>query len=379
MRHEHKMFIGIFPLILLLGGLIWGKSKENETIYVYMSWMIILIVSTTLSIGGFSFWYLLHKLPLFNSIRAVTRIDQALLLPSAYLAAIFVDRLSANFHWGRNAALVLIVPGLLLEANTVSMITSSKMDWERRIDKLESSVPSKLSESPVFFFAQRDGPNYADEIDAMWVSMNHGVRTLNGYSGLKPPNYSSNFGRDCSELPKRILSYLEFIDREGDLGEYKRQISKVIPIGFSNCDPSWFNTPPETTKSLTAYSPDQFKALNFKRGEIYYNSEKQVMTNVIIENPSEIKFSVLSETNHPIKVSWRYLDPSGKPLSGYDTRENIRFDIPAHGNLAVSFPLVWPSDKAVSAIQISIVQEGLFWGHDIGIEPLVIKLDKIIG
>jgi hypothetical protein len=78
----------------------------------------------------------------------------------------------------------------------------------------------------------------------MWVAINHGVPTLNGYSGFYPPGFAVQFGNDCSELPKRILSYLSFVGRQDDKEAYVSLMQRVAPIGFMGCDDKRLTVPP---------------------------------------------------------------------------------------------------------------------------------------
>lgn len=82
--------------------------------------------------------------------------------------------------------------------------------------------------------------------------------------------------------------------------------------------------------------------------------------------------SALTTTYHHINVSWRLIDRDGKPKTGFDMRKPLFHDITPSGRSEVEIVSEFsPSD---SAIEISVVQEGLFWLHDIGVAPLVVKL-----
>jgi hypothetical protein len=60
---------------------------------------------------------------------------------------------------------------------------------------------------------------------------------MNGYSGLNPPNYSTEYGVACSEIKKRVEAYVKFSGTEEHAAKYKELIQKVIPVGFVGCDP----------------------------------------------------------------------------------------------------------------------------------------------
>lgn len=374
MRHEHQMFIGIAPLMLALVGCFVGSREKNGSTFSLMGGMLGLAIVLTLYVGGFSLWYFLHKLPLASAIRAMTRLDQALLFPIAYFAAIAVDDLRARFRWGQKAIFIVLIPFMIAEAGMTSMHTSEKRSWRQRLSALESVAPNELPDNSILFFAQRSGPPFADELDAMWVSLKNGAKTLNGYSGLFPPEYSYEFGQDCAEIPKRILSYLNFIRQPNNGDLYRGVMSRVVHVGFVGCDTAWWESPPSVTSAVRAYTADEFRGLSLSDGKVFKDGAAPGVR-LHIQNSREHAFSAKSEAGTPIRVSWRYVDSTGQPRSGWETRKNIPFDIPANGALGVFLPLKESDLRSASAVQISLVQEAVFWGHDVGVQPLTVSLD----
>ena len=267
MRHEHQMFVGLVPLLLALAGFFVGSRARCGATFSLMSGMLGIAIILTLYVGGFSLWYLFHKLPLASAIRAMTRLDQAFLFPIAYLAVVAVDYFRTQFTWGLKAVLVLILPLLIFESGMTSMGTSLKQAWRQRLHALESVFPKDLPTDAILFFAQRSGPFYADELDAMWVSHAHGVKTMNGYSGIYPPGpgYEIDYGRDCSVIPKRVVSYLEFTQKSNNTQAYRALMARIVPIGFEGCDPAWSMTPPISSIDR-AYTPEEFRQLSYGSG-----------------------------------------------------------------------------------------------------------------
>ena len=245
LRHEHQMFIGLVPLLLALIGLFLGIRSTNVNIFIPMLGMLVICVLLTLYLGGASLWYLLHKLPLASAIRAMSRIDQAFLFPIAYLAVVAVDELRKRNKWYLNTIVFFVFPLFILEAGLSSMGTSTKDSWRQRYSEIEKSVPKNVSHDSVLFFAQQSGPPYAVELDAMWVSIMRGSKTMNGYSGFLPPNYRYEYGTDCTELPRRVLAFMKFTNQSDNLDLYRALLARVVPINFVNCDPAWFENPPQ--------------------------------------------------------------------------------------------------------------------------------------
>jgi hypothetical protein len=375
MRHEHQMFFGIVPLTLALAGFINGSRAINGANFTLMSGMLGIAIVLTLYVGGLSLWYLLYKLPLFSAIRAMSRLDQAFLFPISYLSVIAIDRLRARYLWGTKAVLILILPFLIAEASMTTMGTSSKDSWRQRFTSLNAVVPKYLPDNSILFFAQRSGPPYASELDAMWVSLYHKKKTINGYSGLFPPKFDYEFGSNCAQIPKRVLSYLNFTQQSQNIMAYRELMSQIVPVGFNGCNPEWFHTPPQITSSDEIYTPEEFRLLSWGVSTIM-NNENQKFINVEIINSSIKYFSANSKMGKPIRISWRFIDAAGQPLSGWDARKNLPFDIPANGKLNISFSLDASINKInVKSISISLVQEGVFWAHDIGIPPTTISID----
>lgn len=371
MRHEHQMLIGLIPLLLALAGFFVGSQAKNGTAFILMAGMIGVTIASTLYLGGFSLWYLLHKLPLASAIRAMTRLDQAILFPIAYLAVIAVDYLRTRFEWGLKAVVVLVLPLLIFEFSMTTMGTSPKKAWRQRVNTAEMLIPSNLPKDVIIFMAQRNGPFFADELDAMWVAMKRGVPTLNGYSGIFPPAFSLIYGNDCNELPKRIHSYLNFSSENNNLEVYQKLINRVVPIGFSGCNPDWLINPPSLTSSEREYSADEFKVLSFEYiGRSKYLDNEYV--DLKIKNSGNQAIAAVSAIGKPVRLSWRFVDDAGTPLTDWNTRKDLPFDVPANGSLNVRIPI--DSQLAINGkqLQISIVQELVFWGHDIGIPPLTI-------
>jgi hypothetical protein len=72
----------------------------------------------------------------------------------------------------------------------------------------------------------------------MLISQEMSVPTMNGYSGNYPP--STGVAANCIQIPKRITQYMKFenISRKA---YYLETVKRIVPIGFQDCDPSWWN------------------------------------------------------------------------------------------------------------------------------------------
>ena len=374
MRHEHQMFFGVIPMLLAVLGFLIGSRNRNGHAFTLMTGVLSGVILLTLYIGGFSLWYILHKLPLASAIRAMTRLDQVLLFPVAYLAVIAIDYLRSHWQWTTKLIVLIILPLMIFEFSGTSMGVSPKNEWRDRLVTNEAAIPKKFPNDSILFFAQSKGPWYGDEIDAMWVSLNHSVNTLNGYSGLFPPGYTGNYGNDCSELPRRVLSYLKFSSQEGDNEAYLTLIKKIVPIGFTGCDERWMNAAQSITVSNREYTADEISKLTFEYvGKLQSNGQWVIELKIL--NSGDQTIAAASSVDKPIRLSWRFIDSLGAPMSGWDTRKDIPFDIPENGSLNLKLTIDQNIDGKSKSLQISLVQEGVFWAHDIGLAPLTIPLN----
>jgi hypothetical protein len=307
-------------------------------------------------------------------MRGMSRLDQAFLFPIAYLSMIAIDNLRARYSWGTKATLILILPLLIGEASMTSMPTSPKDTWNQRFTSLNAIVPENLPDNSILFFAQRSGPPYASELDSMWVSLHHKKKTINGYSGALPPGFDYEFGVDCSQIPKRIFSYLKFTQQSENIIAYRELMSRIVPVGFSNCDTKWLQNPPIITTSEKIYTPDEFRGLSWGLAEIK-NINNQKFINFTIQNSSDINFSANSAIGKPIRISWRFVDEKGQALSGWNSRKDLSFDIPENGELAMIMDMdSFKNQLNAKAIELTLVQELVFWAHEIGLKPLTVPL-----
>jgi len=371
MRHEHQMFVGAVPMLLTISGYLLGRRQYTGLAFPLLSGSLVLLLVLTLSIGGVSLWYVFSKLPLASAIRAMTRIILVFLFPVAFLGAVAIDRLSlrlrAKPNW-RRMALLMVIPLLLFEFSAIAPGGSSKAEWRHRLETSEQAMPADLPSGSILFYAQVGDVFYADEIDAMWVALNHGLPTLNGYSGLYPPGYSVEFGNDCAELPQRVRQYLGFIGQLDNKEAYLDLMHRIVPVGFSGCDADWLADSPYTAASR-AYSADELSRLSLEyAGRGAWAGKPYV--HITIKNSGNHSICAASAVNKPVRLSWRVLDADGKPLSGWDTRKSLPYDIPANGSVNVKIPVHAELAGRGRKLQISIVQEFAFWGHDIGIRPL---------
>jgi hypothetical protein len=375
---EHQLFIGLIPAVLFVFGAIrclGNKDQYPQALRLFWAWVLLFL--TTLSVADLSLWKYVSVLPLASAIRAVTRIELVLLFPIATLCAAALEKRSDTKPRIQGAISGLILFFLLAECLLVHPPTSAKQEWQQRRLEKAALVPGRLPDQAILMFAQPENQplSYFDEIDAMWAALETEHKTMNGYSGLQPPSYSTIYGTDCKEIPKRILAFLDF-QNANDAAHYLAYMQRVVPIGFQNCDPLWWTRPLHRSERKNEY-PDGFF------GNIRLNQQKTEVT------PSGIKV-IVSVHNlnsqetlsvggpNAVLLSWRWLAPDGTPISGWDYRQALAFDIPAGSQLDQGL-LVATSDQPAKSgrLEISLVHENVAWAQDRGLKPLRINLGEI--
>jgi len=243
-RGEHQLFIGAIPLLLIIIGCIYGKRKKNRFTFWLLAGSLITLIILTLSIFYISFWYLFAKLPLFNGIRAMTRICLVMLFPIGYLCAYTIDSIgekSKRLGW---YVLSIALPLLIIEFSAIRAPVSTKTSWELRLDQKKAMIPKNLPQNPILFFAQFTDSPFVEELDAMLISQEYNIPTFNGYSGYIPRYFSEKYEKKCAEIPRRILAYLDFSNQLENSALYLDLMQRVVPIGFEKCDSRWWQEMP---------------------------------------------------------------------------------------------------------------------------------------
>lgn len=235
MRHEHQMFPGLMASVTAIAGVLIWAIKSRTRVGAALLGAAVGIVLITLSLSGLSFWYLLHRLPLFSAIRALTRIDQVLLVPLAFFSMITIDYLLQRKNIWRLFLIVAFLIVMTVEFASVRMPKSEKAEWIARFDAANHRIPQIPTTAQAVFVAKPPSePWFAHEIDVMWVSLMRGVKTFNGYSGFVPPGYSLDYGSDCAEFQRRLQGYKDFETRN-QARNAGFESDEVFLFGFTNC------------------------------------------------------------------------------------------------------------------------------------------------
>ena len=375
MRHEHQMFFGLVPLLLTLGATYLAFRVRHKPSMAILAGGF-LVVGVSLFFLNFSLWFLVHDLPLVSAIRAVTRVDQTLLMVGSYASAFLVNWLLSRISVGVGPKIIAgLTLGTLLiaEAATGGMRVSSKAEWRERVASLDENVPHRLEEDSILFFSQQRYPWFADEIDAMWVSLHRGKPTINGYTGQFPPNWSLDFGRDCLELPLRLDSFGRWANQRGvDSENYQSLFARVVPVGFDNCEESWARESPWQGAPLPnlrsgPIPPEVFSNLSLEIDN-FQLSDGFLIIEVSIVNSGSDFVAVRALGPESIKLSW-----AQPPELEFVSRVSLVADIPPNQASQVLVRIPLQELNLEEPVSVTSVQELVFWGHDVGVAMVEVE------
>jgi len=132
----------------------------------------------------------------------------------------------------------------------------------------------------------------------------------------------------------------------------------------------------QKSEPLPEYTPDQFGALRMRICGFQQKSDNLYLVEIGISNTGREDILVRPGQHDPraVRLSWRFIDSDGKVTTSWD---DVRYDVPAnlHSGEELVVKLVVKSDsKELSAIQFSIVQENVCWGHDVGVNVPTLRV-----
>ncbi len=240
MRQEHQLFPGLSVYLLIIIGIIFLLKSNNRNFVLLSGVANIILVVFTLNINGQSLYKILQIIPGINSFRAITRIQLVLMWPLAVFITFAMESLIkySNKYLILRLLALLLFGFLVIDSALYKHVTYSKADSQNRINSLLVHVDNSNIKNPIIFIGiKADDPWWASEIDGMLLAQQLGWPTLNGYSGNLPKGFGA--ANSCSQLPERILNYMKY-SKITDTEYYLQLINRVIPIGFIDCDRSWW-------------------------------------------------------------------------------------------------------------------------------------------
>ncbi len=188
MTHEQRVGFGLVTTALCAVGL-WSARKDAALRFLG-AMLVLLLVCTTLwgnYPDGFTLWkYVWSYFPGAKAIRGVARVALLYLIVVSLFVAVAID-------WLRKKSAALSVAAVVLGFAAVieQGETTPAYDKQQARADLKDISAAISPDCEAFFFSPVDGtgPAWKYQLDAMMVSLERTVPTLNGYSGQNPPSW----------------------------------------------------------------------------------------------------------------------------------------------------------------------------------------------
>jgi hypothetical protein len=120
------------------------------------------------------------------------------------------------------------------------------------------------------------------------------------------------------------------------------------------------------------YTAEEFRHLSIRLGG-WHERGGQAYIDLKIDNSASVPIAARSSVGSPVRVSWRYLDAAGAPAGAWVTRQDLPHDVPAFGSTTVEIPMEANERATSGSLQVSLLQEGQFWGYEVGVAPATME------
>lgn len=238
---EQNLFPGILATAACVMVCIPSLWNQREIIAT-AKWSIIFLIAITLSVGGSAIYMAFIKLPGFDVIRSVSRIILVVLFPVSLVGGALIERLSTVT--GKNSVVRILafvtIAFTLCEAAHITMKKTSSNECATRLENLRIRVLKSINGAPIgkgrmlVLLRSKEAAgrwNFEEEVDAMLLSQEMGLATLNGYSGNIPQGWHSP---TClQDILKDVTEASRFRKAHG-FPEVPNLVGNMIVIGPEN-------------------------------------------------------------------------------------------------------------------------------------------------
>ncbi len=237
MRHEHQLFMGV-PVGILFAFCLYCLVRRRASLSLKI--FTVSILANFLVFSGFgtvSFYWLVAKIPGFDSLRAISRVQLVLAFVTVMAIACFMrDHLFA----GRSRTFQFVATALLAvwfvyDLAVVEKSTFSSDEARSRIEKLHARIdPDSIAGNSVLAYGG-DGklPSWLNDLDAILLARSLGISTLNGYSGHSVPGYAK--GNTCEDIARQLDTYDQWARQRG-LMSLDALDFNLVTLDMGTCD-----------------------------------------------------------------------------------------------------------------------------------------------
>lgn len=233
--YEHQLFVGIGALIAILTLFFNKKRLNNLTATRFANATLITMVFFVI-IGSFTLYSIIFTaIPGVSQIRAPGRMILILLFPIGYLVGLAIENLEKIQIKHIPAKTISFILCALIIGDSITMDhpSTTKSSWNSRLTNITSKMPKNFTKDSVLVLKSESGFCSLSDVDAMMVSQELGIKTINGCSSSVP---GERFVlTTCANVEKRIKNSEELLTKITQQ-KYQFDRSKLIYIGFAeNC------------------------------------------------------------------------------------------------------------------------------------------------
>jgi len=370
MRHEHQIFLGVAPTLAFVAAIVLLLARPafrpgNFRIFATTSLITILLVTM---FGPFTLYWFIEKIPGFNALRAVARIQLTLAFPIMATVAIMAANLPAR-RWRVIAGAVL---ALWMTADLAMLqVRTFAADGSRaRVDGLTAKMrASPIGDDSVLAYGgDQNTATWLRPIDAMLASQQLGIATVNGYSGNSVPGHAPR--ATCETLTRQLALYDAWAGQRG-FPPLAALPLEPLTVELGDCDLSKATLAALPLTGGPPPSPEAARGIAVTAVEVRREGDELVAL-ATIRNGSPVTVHALAK--NPLRLSWRFpRDGQALPL-GWDTRLDLGADLAPGQSATLKIRVSAAGRPPGSLMQVTFVVEHRFWAHDIGIAPFTLVL-----
>lgn len=384
MWQEHQIFIGGIPLMSVLCMPFFYRLYRSERLMqlgMLMFVVLMLLISLTLY-HGITLYRELLWLPGLKSIRAVTRIMLMNAFPISVITGIILTKIFRTSVLLPHKVLTISVTFILLSAvaadqyiNPAGFYRYSKCDAQNRSKAVEQMILKKRFDTKLFVYMPHNSADKKDlqQLDAMMAAQHLNIATINGHSGIWPPSYYLDDDGSCDSYQLwKVAAINKYAEQDSNCSLF----TDVVFVGHDVC----IDIPHTYTYMSSALLQDGYKAeITFPNPRITVAIGQVFTVSAIVKNNGSATWRSLNDKNgeYQIKLSYRWLSGNHRPLSGFDTRRNISYDVAPGEKASLSFAIVTPNKPGIYFLEFDMVQEGITWFHDQGSPTSLLQINVL--
>lgn len=212
---DHQIFAGFFAnlcLLVFFTVVVAAVLKKQDVVFKIDATSFVLFIVSVLTFilfirfRSYSFYWFMHLMPGFGSMRALQRIINIELIFYA-IAVAFVFKTVLKIEKNSSVFLFVIFLALVIADNYVLKDVQHKTQksiFQERLKALELKLKN-IPKNSIISYEPDSVPvkSYLVQLDAMLAAQSLGLRTLNGYSATSPKSYD-NYWRKPNEESREI-------------------------------------------------------------------------------------------------------------------------------------------------------------------------------